>query len=142
ELKINKRFSTLLKDDIEKLDELFKIINMDQSKEGYDDIVIITLENTIRHFKKTYQSLEKLNIDDIPYKEHQYYINTLDNNEKLQMLCIEQITNFKNIKKNKENDLKENPFTLEFPKDSTQELLSISKSKMKTSYDFINQREK
>lgn len=141
QLKINQRFSTLLNGDIESLNSLFSITNMDKDTEGYYEIVIITLKNTIHNLEETYQSLSELNIDNVPYEEYSYYIETLDDNKEIQKLCTIQITNFKNINENIKEGLTKNPFTLDFIKDSSEESLITKKDLMTGRHELINQKQ-
>lgn len=141
QLKINKRFSTLLNSDIESLDSLFKIINMDDYTENYNDILIITLESTKQYLEETYQNLSKLNIDNVRYEEYEFYIESLDDNKEIQRLCNIQIENFKKIKENQENGLKDNPFTLNFLTKSTEDALSNKNDKIIKSYQAITEKQ-
>lgn len=141
QLKINKRFSTLLNSDIESLDALFKIINMDDDTENYSDILIITLESTKRYLEETYQNLSKLNIDSVRYEEYDFYIEFLDDNKEIQRLCTIQIENIKNIKKNQENGLKDNPFHLNFLTETTEDALSNKNDKIIKTYKSITEKQ-
>lgn len=141
QLKINKRFSTLLSSDIESLDSLFAVIDMGDDTENYNDILILTLESTHQYLEETYQNLSKLNIDNVRYEEYEFYIESLDDNKEIQILCTIQIENFKNIKKNQENGLKDNPFHLNFIGDATEKALKNKYDKIKKNYKSITEKQ-